>query len=101
MKLLLFFSVVVYLVMTRHLFKLWLKFLQRDTSRSPEENSLSWTILVIGSLFWPIVVPICYLALLQKKLEYQEVTLKQEEVMTAAYYQNNGLSAIIDNATFN
>ncbi|HAJ64191.1 MAG TPA: hypothetical protein DCP31_37235 [Cyanobacteria bacterium UBA8543] len=101
MKLLLFLSVVVYLVMTRHLFKLWLKFLQRDTSRSPEENSLSWAILIVGSLFWPIVVPICYLALLQKKLEHQEVTLKEHELINAAYYRNNPLSTIIENATFN
>lgn len=101
MKLLLVFFVFFYLVMTQHLFKLWLKFLQRDTSMSPEENSLSWVILVIGTLLWPIVVPINYLTLLQRKLEHQEVTLKEEEAIKAAFYRSRSLSAIIDSATFN
>ena len=101
MTLLLILSVVIYLVMTQHLFKLWLKFLQRDISRSPEENSLSWAILAIGTLCWPIVVPICYLTLLQKKLEHQEVMLEEEKAIAATYYQSKALSTIIDNATFN
>lgn len=101
MKLLLVFFVFFYLVMTQHLFKLWLKFLQRDTRMSPEENSLSWVILVIGTLFWPIVVPINYLTLLKRKLEHQEVTLKDEEAINAAFYRSRVLSAIIDSATFN
>jgi hypothetical protein len=101
MKLLLILSVVIYLVMTQHLFKLWLKFLQRDTSRPHEENTLSWAILAIGTLGWSIVVPICYLTLLQKKLEHQEVTLEDEKTIAATYYQSKGLSTIIDSATFN
>ncbi len=101
MKLFLVILVVVYLMMSQHLFKLWLKFFQQDISMSPEENSLSRVVLIAGTLFWPIVVPISYLALLQKKLHHQEVTLTAQEAMDAAYYRNTALSQIIDSATFN
>jgi hypothetical protein len=35
-------------------------------SMSPGEKQLSWVVLIIGTLLWPIVLPNAYLALLEK-----------------------------------
>lgn len=70
---------VYYLLMAQRFFKIWRKFFERDTSMSPEEKRLSWIILIVGSVFWPIVVPNSYLALIEKKLVSKEAALKRYE----------------------
>ncbi len=62
----------VYFLIAQRVFKIWLKVFQADTSISPEERGLSWIVLVLGTIFWPIVVPSSYMTLLEKKLENQE-----------------------------
>jgi hypothetical protein len=69
MKVLIIIAVLFYSLIARRLFKVWLKFFHRDTSMSPEEKQLSWVVLILGTLLWPIVLPNAYLALLEKKLE--------------------------------
>lgn len=69
MKVLIIIAVLFYSLIAQRLFKVWLKFFHRDTSMSPGEKQLSWVILIIGTLLWPIVLPNAYLALLEKKLE--------------------------------
>jgi small-conductance mechanosensitive channel len=76
MNLLVAILLFVYLMMAQHLFKLWLKFFQQDTSVSSEERSLSWVTLLVGAVFWPIVVPISYTTLLEKKLDSKKVTCR-------------------------
>jgi hypothetical protein len=69
MKVLIIIAVVFYSLIARRLFNVWLMFFHRDTSMSPGEKQLSWVVLIIGTLLWPIVLPNAYLALLEKKLE--------------------------------
>lgn len=71
MELLVIISVVFYLLIAHRLFKVWLKFFQQDTNMSLEEKQISWGVLLMGTVLWPIVVPIAYLSMLEKKLEFQ------------------------------
>jgi hypothetical protein len=68
MKLLIIIFVFFYLWMAHRFFKIWFKFFQRDTSMSREEKQLSWVLLFVGTLLWPLVVPNAYLSLLEKKM---------------------------------
>ncbi len=61
--------VFAYLLTTQRLFKTWHEFYRRDVTMSPEETQLSRVVLVVGAVFWPIVVPISYLTLLEEKLD--------------------------------
>jgi hypothetical protein len=58
-------AIVVYLVMGYYLFNEWLFFFLQDEEMSSEQRSLSRMVLVIMTIFWPIVVPFAYLELLR------------------------------------
>ncbi|HEY9893146.1 MAG TPA: hypothetical protein V6D37_15335, partial [Candidatus Sericytochromatia bacterium] len=60
-QLIMFILFCVYLIMLQRVFNVWLKLYQQDSSISVEEKQLSWIILILGAVFWPIVVPISYL----------------------------------------
>ncbi|MBH8552947.1 hypothetical protein I8751_11320 [Nostocaceae cyanobacterium CENA357] len=57
--------VMVYLVMGYYLFNEWLFFFLQDEEMSLEQRSFSRIILVVMTIFWPIVVPFAYLELLK------------------------------------
>jgi hypothetical protein len=69
MNLLIIIFIFFYLLMAQRLFTIWHKFFQQDTSMSAGETQLSWLVLILGAVLWPIVVPNAYLALLEKKYE--------------------------------
>ena len=69
MKLLIIIFVFFYIFMAQRLFTIWHKFFQKDSNMSHGEKQLSWVVLIVGTVLWPIVVPNAYLALLEKKLE--------------------------------
>ena len=56
-----------YLFMAPFYFTSWLKLYNKDISLSAEERLLSRVFLVISTILWPLVVPIAYLELLNKK----------------------------------
>ncbi len=85
MKLLIISVVSFYLIMAQRFFKSWLKFFQRDTSMSREEKQLSWVILLLSTVLWPIVVPIAYLSLLENKFKSQAETIDKDETLESAY----------------
>lgn len=60
-------SAVSYLLIALYFFRIWLAVFQRDTSVSPGEKPGAMAILVGISIFWPIVVPLAYLELLNTK----------------------------------
>ncbi len=92
MKLLIIFILVLlYLAMLQRVFKVWLKFFQQDSDISPEEKRLSWFILIIGAVFWFLVVPLSYLALLEEKLEQQG-----KDNNPLSYYSKNTLPISLD-----
>jgi hypothetical protein len=69
MKVVIIIVLSFYFLIAQRLFKVWLKFFHRDTGMSPGEKQLSWVVLIVGTLLWPIVLPNAYLSLLEKKLE--------------------------------
>lgn len=81
MTLLVVVLVSVYLLFARYFFKIWLRFFERDTEMTLEERRLSWAVLLIGTLVWPLVVPISYLTLLEKKLKNQEASSGRDKVV--------------------
>jgi hypothetical protein len=81
MTLLVVVLVSVYLLFAWYFFKIWLRFFERDTEMTLEERRLSWVVLFIGTLAWPLVVPISYLTLLEKKLKNQEASSGSDKVV--------------------
>ncbi|WP_017651164.1 hypothetical protein [Fortiea contorta] len=65
--------VIFYLVMAYCLLNEWLDFFLADKDITSEQRSLSYVILVIGTTFWPIVVPIAYLELLKFNKKHREI----------------------------
>lgn len=85
--------VLFYLAILQRVFKVWLKFFQQDSDISPEEKRLSWFILIVGAILWPLVIPISYLGLLEKKLEQQNLENNNED-NHLNYYTKNTLPII-------
>lgn len=61
------FLVIAYSIGAALFFTAWLKFFKKDNNLSNKEQQLSWIILLVATVFWPIVVPISYLELLSAK----------------------------------
>lgn len=78
-KTLLIVLLLAYLLVAQRLFKTWLKFFRRDTTMSSEDRRLSLAVLSLGTILWPLVVPIAYLRLLEEKLEYRDVSQHDEQ----------------------
>ena len=69
-----------YLLIGQRFFQLWLKFFHQDVNLAPTERRLSLLVLSVGTIFWPIVVPVSYLKLLEEKLENHKISLKRNEL---------------------
>jgi hypothetical protein len=66
MQVLIGFLLVVYGVVAPVLFFKWVELMVSDRCQSPRERLLSrWTVL-IATAFWPIVLPLTYLELLER-----------------------------------
>lgn len=85
--------VLLYLAILKRIFKMWLRFFQQDSDISQAEKRLSWFILIIGAVFWPLVVPVSYLALLEEKLE-QNNKLEGKDNNQLNYHSKNTLPII-------
>ncbi|NDJ17044.1 hypothetical protein [Myxacorys almedinensis] len=48
------------------LFSSWLTFFRRDEELSCEEKKLSWLVIAIATMLWPVVLPFAYLELMGK-----------------------------------
>jgi hypothetical protein len=57
-----------YLVVAFRLCLTWLEFIRQDTP-APTEMFLSWVVLGVATVLWPLVIPFAYLQVLQSKLE--------------------------------
>ncbi|GAX34130.1 hypothetical protein [Nodularia sp. NIES-3585] len=64
-------AILFYLVLAYCFCKEWLYFLQADKDMTPEQQVLSYVILVIAIIFWPLVVPFAYLELLKSYKKYK------------------------------
>ena len=91
MSIIIFILVLFYVAILQRVFKVWLKFFQQDSDISPEEKRLSWFILIIGAILWPLVVPISYLGLLERKLEQHNLETNDNNLN---YYAKNTLPII-------
>ncbi len=62
MKLLIFASLITYVLISSYFFLNWLRFFKRSYRSSPENWFLSMVLLAIAVLFWPFVVPFSLIA---------------------------------------
>ncbi|NJM69819.1 MAG: hypothetical protein HC862_06105 [Scytonema sp. RU_4_4] len=63
-----------YLLMTGYFFVNWLRFFLRHPSSSPEDKFLSFVMLVITTVLWPITVPMSFIKILTTwKVEFNTV----------------------------
>ncbi len=88
--------VLVYLLIAQRFFRLWFKLFQQDSSMSLEEKRFSKIVLVIGTVFWPIVVPISYWILLEKKLNHHEMPVEEGTGNDAHYYSDQTRLIVLD-----
>ncbi|MGJ5676366.1 MAG: hypothetical protein ACR9NN_22625 [Nostochopsis sp.] len=66
--------VISYLLMTCYFCINWLRFHLRHLTNSPEDIFLSLVILAIATIFWPLLIPIHCLKILQtKQLQFSAV----------------------------
>ncbi|MDB9510623.1 hypothetical protein PN499_05455 [Kamptonema animale CS-326] len=70
--------VLGYLVITLVVFCIWFAKFWGDTT-TPKDDRISWIALMIGPLFWPIVLPFSILELASKKSQAQK-TVEDDEI---------------------
>jgi prolipoprotein diacylglyceryltransferase len=79
MQTILFYLIFIfYLVMAYCFLTTWLNFFREDDKMTSEQRILSSIILVLGTVFWPVVVPFAYLELLksnQKKKQSLDLSI--------------------------
>lgn len=100
MKLVIFVLLCVYLFILQRVANMWLKLFRQDSNISPEEQRLSWLILIMGAIFWPLVVPISYLTILESKLANQKSYLENAEDQEVDYYSSKKLPIVVDSLKY-
>jgi hypothetical protein len=76
-------STAFYGLMAIRLFRIWWVFFKRDTDLAPGWAYISIAVLVLASVFWPVVVPFAYLELLGKvQRNVAELEAKVSEAQT-------------------
>ncbi len=96
MRVFILISLLIYLLIAQRFFRLWFKLFQHDSSMSLEEKRFSKIVLVIGTVFWLIVVPISYWILLEKKLKHHEMPVEEGTGNDAHYYSDQTRLIVLD-----
>lgn len=65
-------GIIFYIVTGYFLFKKWLSFFMQDEEMSSQERLFSGVVLIIATIFWPIVTPFAYLELLNFHLKHRK-----------------------------
>lgn len=61
-----FLMPLIYLVMAYSFLSKWLIVFEQDTDMNEQERQLSFVLLALITVLWPVAVPISYLELLNK-----------------------------------
>lgn len=72
MQITLAFFTIFYLAIASCLFTHWQELMQQDVYMTSGQWVVSKVLLVVATIFWPIVVPFAYLELLLKSKKKQE-----------------------------
>lgn len=66
--------VISYLLMTSYFFINWVRFTLSHPNSSPEDKFLSFVMLVITTVLWPLVIPLSFGEILKtRKVEFSAV----------------------------
>lgn len=66
LKVILFFTIVYYLLIARSFFTTWLVVFNQHPQLTSEEQFLATVILFLATVLWPVVLPLAYLELISK-----------------------------------
>jgi hypothetical protein len=81
MQLFLWFPTAFYVLVMPILFISWVSFFRQDHEMSAEDRHISFFVIAIATLLWPIVIPFAYLELLEKfKRSNRNVRLYQRMI---------------------
>ncbi|MUG96235.1 hypothetical protein F7734_29400 [Scytonema sp. UIC 10036] len=69
----LYVALIFYFTMAFSFFQKWLNFFIADAEMTSDDRMFSIIILVIATVFWPIVVPFAYLEVLKFHQKHKEV----------------------------
>ncbi len=69
----------LYLLSSLYYFVTWFKLFRKATGLSPQEESLSWTVLIVATLLWPLVVPISFF---EKRLKAQQPLVQNYQLIS-------------------
>ncbi|WP_427158126.1 hypothetical protein ACQFX9_20685 [Aliinostoc sp. HNIBRCY26] len=67
-----YIAIAFYLAIAYFLLRKWLFFFLEDKEMSDSQRSISRVILFIATIFWPIIVPIAYIELLNLHMKYKK-----------------------------
>lgn len=73
MTVILVFFTAFYLLIAGNLFATWFNYFKKYTNQFDRQRFSYLTTLVVGTIFWPIVVPIAYLSVLNKRQPQQDL----------------------------
>ncbi len=65
-KIALFFS-ISYVLITFYFLQNWLRFSRRNPTSSPADKFLSFVMLVITTILWPLIVPVSCMEIIQAR----------------------------------
>lgn len=85
MKILIVILLLYYLIILQLIFGVWLKLFKQERNLSVDEKQISWIIIIGGAALWPLVVPIAYLSLLEKKWQEKSLSLMNIKPMNKHY----------------
>lgn len=51
----------IYLSVALYFFWIWLEAFKQEKNIPSQQLHISWLVLIVATIFWPIVVPISYL----------------------------------------
>jgi hypothetical protein len=83
---------IFYLAIASLLFRKWLFLFLKDEEMSSSQRSYSGVILLIVTIFWPLVVPFAYLELLNFQIKYRkEINLLKNQSNNITFAENSSV----------
>ncbi len=83
--------VISYILISCYFLSNWLRFSLRQPTSAPEDKFLSFVMVVITTIFWPLMIPIsCWEMFKQRKLDFNTIVpiVLTILVFSVSYYLN-------------
>ncbi|GAA6623338.1 hypothetical protein [Scytonema sp. NUACC26] len=68
-----YIAIVFYFIMAFSFFQKWLDFFIADAEMTSDDRFFSMILLLVATVFWPVIVPFAYLEVLKFHQKHKEV----------------------------